>query len=68
MVLKVFIIVAIVAYVAVNAIVAKFQTAVEMKRDFIDGQCLVGKVCANIFYAPAWILKALRAVVLAIIA
>lgn len=53
----------IVAYVAVNALTAKAMTAHQMRRCFILGQCTVGKICANIFYAPAWMLKGIKHVV-----
>lgn len=56
-----------IAWVVINIATAKAYNAKEMKRDFIEGQCLVGKIFANIFYAPAWILKGLRFVVLATI-
>lgn len=59
------IVVLLIIYVVCNLITAKCWSAKEMKRDFVDGQCLVGKVFANIFYAPAWLLKGIRIVVLA---
>lgn len=63
--MRVFLIGLIVAYVIVNLITAKRFNAWEMKTNYIEGQCLVGKVCANIFYAPAWALKGIRYIVLA---
>ncbi|MBQ3023458.1 MAG: hypothetical protein IJD91_09135 [Clostridia bacterium] len=61
------IIVAII-YFAYNIMVAKFKSTKVMKRKYFDNHCVVGKVAASIFYAPAWILKGVRAVVLAVIA
>lgn len=61
------IIVAII-YFAFNVLTAKVMSAKRMKHEFIDGQCMVGKICANIFYAPAWLLKGIKAVVVAAIA
>lgn len=61
------IIVAIV-YCIFNVTTAKKMSAMRMKQEFVDGQCLVGKIFANIFYAPAWFLKGIKAVVLATIA
>lgn len=54
-------------YVVFNFITAKLMSAKEMKHEFVDGQCAVGRVFANIFYAPAWLLKAIRFVVAATI-
>lgn len=50
-----------------NIYVTKVMSAQEMVEEFVDGQCFVGKFFANIFYAPAWIFKGLRIVVLATI-
>lgn len=55
-------------YLAFNLLTAKLMTAKQMKKDFIEGQCLVGKIFANVFYAPAWFLKGLKFVILALIA
>lgn len=57
-------IIVILAYAVTNLFTAKCWSAWEMKRDFINGQCLVGRIFANIFYAPAWFLKGVRFVVL----
>lgn len=65
--MKAFMIILIILYIAVNLWTAKLMNAREMKQGFIDGQCLVGKVCANIFYIPAWFLKAVRFVVMAVV-
>lgn len=60
-------IIALILYFAFNLITARMWSAKDMKRDFIDGQCFVGKVFANIFYAPAWILKGVKYVVVTLI-
>lgn len=52
-------------YIGINLVVAKMYSAKEMKGSFITGQCVAGRIFTNIFYAPAWVLKLLRAVVLA---
>lgn len=65
--MKALLIITVVLYTAFNLITAKLYSAREMKRDFIDGQCVVGKVFANIFYLPAWVLKGLRFIVVAVI-
>lgn len=65
--MKALLIIIVVLYTAFNLITAKLYSAREMKRDFIDGQCVVGKVFANIFYLPAWVLKGLRFIVVAVI-
>lgn len=65
--MKALLIIIVVLYTAFNLITAKLFSAREMKHDFIDGQCVVGKVFANIFYLPAWVLKGLRFIVVAMI-
>lgn len=57
-----------IAYVVFNIITAKVMSAKQMKHEFIDGQCIVGKIFANLFYSPAWLLKAVKAVVVLTIA
>lgn len=57
----------LIVYVAINLITAKRMSAKHMHKEFIEGQCVVGKICANIFYAPAWLLKGVRVLVLATI-
>ena len=61
--MKIFIIAVICLYAAINIVTAKVMSAKEMKEEFITGQCLVGKIAANIFYAPAWLLKALKVII-----
>lgn len=39
---------------------AKLIGTEEMKQRFIVGQCIVGKIAANIFYSPAWLLKGVK--------
>lgn len=56
-----------IAYAACNLVTARVLSAKEMKDEFVVGQCLVGRICANIFYAPAWFLKGLRALILALV-
>lgn len=54
----------LIVYIAINLVVAKKMTAKNMYYSFIDGQCIVGMICANIFYTPAWFLKGIKFVVL----
>ena len=61
--MKIFIIAVICLYAAINIVTAKVMSAAEMKEEYIDGQCLVGKIAANIFYAPVWLLKALKVII-----
>jgi len=61
--MKIMIIVVICLYVAFNFVTAKMMNASEMKEHFIDGQCVVGKIAANVFYIPAWVLKGLKFVI-----
>lgn len=61
--MKILFIALVCLYAAINIVTAKVMNAKEMKEEFITGQCLVGKIAANIFYAPAWLLKALKVVI-----
>ncbi|MBR5014350.1 MAG: hypothetical protein IKY16_07080 [Bacteroidales bacterium] len=54
----------IVLYIGINIFTSKICSAKEMREDLIDGQCAVGMICANVFYAPAWALKLLKHIVL----
>lgn len=58
--MKIFLIALACLYVAFNCVTAKLIGAEEMKQRFIDGQCVVGKIAANIFYSPAWLLKGVK--------
>lgn len=61
--MKILFIALVCLYAAINIVTAKVMSAKEMKEEFITGQCLVGKIAANIFYAPAWGLKALKIII-----
>lgn len=50
-----------------NIYVIRVMSAKEMRSEFINGQCFVGKFFANIFYAPAWVFKGIRFIVVATI-
>lgn len=67
MITKIILIVLVCIYAAFNFLTAKLMNAKEMKHEFVDGQCVVGRVFANIFYLPAWVLKALRFVVVSLV-
>ena len=67
MALRIFIIILAVAYLVFNLITAKKYNAKEMRDEFIVGQCTVGAIFANLFYAPAWALKLLKGVIVAVI-
>lgn len=47
-------------YLIFNFLTSMMYTVDEMLQNFVVGQCKVGMVFANIFYAPAWFLKGLR--------
>lgn len=51
-------------WAASNIFTIKMMSAKQMHDEFVEGQCLVGKIFANVFYAPAWFFKGLRFVVL----
>lgn len=63
MLIKTLLIVALVIYAAFNLYAAKVFSVRQMKENFVDGQCAVGRVFVNIFYAPAWVLKVIRIIV-----
>ena len=67
MAVKIILIVIAFLYAAFNVLTAKLMSAKQMRESFIDGQCTVGVIFANIFYAPAWFLKAIRFLVVATI-
>lgn len=62
-----FVLLALISYTAVNLFTASNYSADEMYNKFVDGQCVIGAICSNIFYAPAWFLKGLRLLVLLIV-
>ena len=66
-VLTIIAIIGIIWFAVSNIYVTKVMSAQEMVECFVEGQCFVGKFFANIFYAPSWIFKGLRIVVLATI-
>lgn len=65
--IKVLIAIGVIAYILINVITSNLMSAKEMRKSFIYGQCTVGMICANIFYAPAWALKGIKAFVVATI-
>lgn len=67
MFIKVLLIIGVILYAAFNLITAKLMSAKEMHHEFVCDQCTVGKIFANVFYAPAWLLKGLRFLVVAMI-
>lgn len=66
--IKFVVIILFVAYLLFNIITAKKYDYEKMKSNFIDGQCIVGKILTNVFYAPAWLLKGIKAAVIYTIA
>ena len=58
--MKIAIIIILCVYVAFNIVTSNMIPAAEMKRRYIDGQCVVGRIAANVFYFPAWLLKGLK--------
>lgn len=40
-----------------NVAVVRSMSKDEMYEEFVEDQCLVGKICANAFYSLAWLLK-----------
>lgn len=50
-------------WISANIYTAKKSNAKEMHQEFVNGQCLVGKIFTNIFYSLAWILKLIKCIV-----
>lgn len=46
-----------------NAYETYSKSSKEMYDELVTGQCLVGMVAANAFYAPAWLLKGIKALI-----
>lgn len=67
MIFKIILIAVVVFYGICNLVMAYRRDASEMYDEIIDGQCVVGKICANIFYLPAWVLKGLRWFILGLV-
>lgn len=65
--MKVLLITLLGLYLIFNCIVARLLGARGMKKRFIDGQCIIGRIAANIFYSPAWFLKGVKFVVVKLI-
>lgn len=65
--MKISIVLCAILYLIINIATANLMDAHEMQRSFIRGQCVVGAICANLFYFPAWILKGIRGFVVAVI-
>ena len=57
-----------VGYLALNLVTATKLSAKEMRRRYITGQCVVGRIAAGIFYAPAWLFKCIKFIILYFIA
>ena len=56
------------AIIVINIFTALKLSAKQMKEHFIDGNCIVGRIAAGIFYAPAWLIKAVKFIILYCIA
>ncbi len=65
--MRVFFIFAVIAWMIFNIATSKIYSAKQLKNMIYSGYCVVGKIFASLFYAPAWILKGIRVVVLATI-
>ena len=46
-----------------NVYVAHTMSAFEMRDEFITGQSTVGRIFANVFYSPAWLLKVVKVLI-----
>ena len=68
LVVNIIIAVIAVAIITINIFTAAKFSARQMKEHFIDGNCIVGRIAAGIFYAPAWLIKAGKFIILYCIA
>lgn len=44
----------------INGYITATHSVKEMKENFVCDQNTIGKVCANIFYIPAWLCKGIK--------
>lgn len=58
--MRLFVMALVCSYIAYNFAVAETFSAWQMCKRLIVGQNFVGMVLTNIFYAPAWMLKAIQ--------
>lgn len=65
--MKALVVLAIIVWLAINIITSKYKSARQLAAMILSGHCFVGKASAMIFYSPAWLLKAIREIVLATI-
>lgn len=68
LVVSIIIAVIAVAIITINIFTALKFSAKQMKEHFIDGNCIVGRIAAGIFYTPAWLIKAVKFIILYFIA
>jgi hypothetical protein len=68
LVVSIIIAVIAVAIITVNIFTALKFSAKQMKEHFIDGNCIVGRIAAAIFYAPAWAIKGVKFIILYFVA
>ena len=65
--MKIVEVIVLIVYIAINLITSKWRSARHMLDEFLEGQCMVGKICAKSFSAQSWLLKGIRVFVLATI-
>jgi hypothetical protein len=51
------------SWIAANVYEACCKSGREMYDELVANQCLIGRFAANVFYAPAWILKGVKALI-----
>lgn len=66
--LKILEVILLCVYLGLNVLTSNVMSAKKMKEKFINGQCLTGKIFTNLFYAPAWLLKGIKYIILFIVA
>lgn len=62
--MKALLIIGCFAWLIVNVITSKLKSARQLYSMVFSGNCVAGKAFAMAFYMPAWILKAIREIVL----
>lgn len=52
------------AWLVLNFITSKLLSSRQLAGMVLSGNCLAGKIFSMVFYSPAWILKAIREIIL----
>jgi hypothetical protein len=59
-IINILVLLCVILYGVANILVAHLYDVELMKEEFIEDQHLLGRICANAFYAPAWMFKGIK--------